>query len=82
MKVQCRCPRCEHINEASSLKKRDFVIRCSNCDRLVRIWKPLGAVAHLGERFAGSEEVAGSIPASSTQREDDDPAHSEDPDLQ
>ena len=33
------------------------------CDRI-----RIGAIAQLGERFAGSEEVVGSIPSSSTKK--------------
>ena len=29
----------------------------------------MGAIAQLGERFAGSEEVVGSIPSSSTKQD-------------
>ena len=35
---------------------------------IVDIVLTMGAIAQLGERFAGSEEVVGSIPSSSTKK--------------
>jgi len=34
-----RCPACKKVGKTDTNRKRDFVVRCSECNKLVRIWR-------------------------------------------